>query len=88
AFGARPAQVVRVMLRDTLWPIAFGVAAGLAGSYYATRVITAFLFATSPHDPGTLATAVALLAAAACAAAWVPARRAASVDPVTALRAE
>ena len=88
AFGAGPLQVVGVMIRDAVWPVAFGLAAGLAGTYYATRLITSFLFETAPHDLATLISVVALLAAAACTAAWLPARRAASVDPVTALRAE
>jgi predicted permease len=88
AFGARPAQVVGVMVRDVVWPVAFGLGAGLAGTYYATRVIRSFLFQTEPHDPATLVAVVALLGAAACLAAWLPARRAASVDPLTALRAE
>jgi hypothetical protein len=88
AFGARPAQVVGVMIRDALWPVAFGLVAGLAGAYYAARVITSFLFQTAPHDPLTLVSVVALLAAAACLAAWLPARRAASIDPVAALRAD
>ena len=88
AFGARPAQVVGVMIRDALWPVAFGLVAGLAGAYYAARVITTFLFQTAPHDPLTLVSVVALLAAAAALAAWLPARRAASIDPVAALRAD
>ena len=88
AFGARPLQVVGVMIRDAVWPVTFGLAAGLAGTYYATRIITSFLFETAPHDPATLVAVVALLAAAACFAAWLPARRAAAVDPVAALRAE
>jgi ABC-type antimicrobial peptide transport system permease subunit len=68
--------------------VAFGLAAGLAGTYYATRIITSFLFQTAPHDPLTLAAVVVLLGAAAGVAAWIPARRAASIDPVAALRAE
>ena len=88
AFGARPAQVVGVMVRDALWPVAFGLVAGLAGAYYGARVITTFLFQTAPHDPLTLVSVVALLAAAAALAAWLPARRAASIDPVAALRAD
>ena len=88
AFGARPAQVVGVMIRDAVWPVALGLVAGLAGTYYATRIITSFLFQTAPHDPLTLVAVVGLLGAAACVAAWIPARRAASIDPVTALRAE
>ena len=88
AFGARPGQVVRVMIADAVWPVAFGLVAGLAGTYYATRIITSFLFETAPHDPATLAVVVVLLAAAGCLAAWLPARRAASTDPVAALRAD
>jgi predicted permease len=88
AFGARPAQIVGVMIRDAVWPVVFGLAAGLAGTYYATRLIRSFLFQTAPHDPATLVAVVALVGAAASLAAWLPARRAASVDPLTALRAE
>jgi predicted lysophospholipase L1 biosynthesis ABC-type transport system permease subunit len=88
AFGARPAQVVGVMIRDAVWPVVFGLGAGLAGTYYATRIITSFLFETKPHDPATLAAVAVLLGIAACVAAWLPARRAAAVDPVAALRAE
>jgi putative ABC transport system permease protein len=88
AFGARPAQVVGVMVRDAVWPVAFGLLAGLAGTYYATRLIRSFLFQTAPHDPASLAAVVALLGIAASLAAWLPARRAASVDPLIALRAE
>jgi ABC-type lipoprotein release transport system permease subunit len=51
-------------------------------------VIRTFLFQTAPHDPATLAAVVELLGVAAFLAAWLPARRAASVDPLTALRAE
>jgi ABC-type antimicrobial peptide transport system permease subunit len=58
------------------------------GTYYATRLIAAFLFQVKPHDATTLACVVAILATAAALAAWLPARRAASVDPVIALRAE
>src|SRR5207249_3898756 len=76
------------VLVERAGPVAFGLVAGLAGTYYATRFITSFLFRTTPHDPLTLAAVVAVLGAAAYLAAWLPARRAASVDPVTALRAE
>lgn len=88
AVGARPAQVVQAMIRDAVWPVVLGLIAGLACSYYATRIIRSLLFETAPHDPPTLAAVVVLLAIAACLAAWLPARRAAAVDPVAALRAE
>jgi predicted permease len=88
AFGARPAQVVRAMIGDAVWPVALGLVAGVAGTYYATRIIASFLFQITPHDAATLVCVVGLLAVAALFAAWVPARRAASIDPVVALRAE
>jgi putative ABC transport system permease protein len=88
AFGARPAQVVAAMIRDAIWPVALGLVAGLACTYYATRIIRSFLFETTPYDPTTLFGVVLVLAITACVAAWLPARRAASIDPVTALRAE
>jgi len=88
AFGARPAQVVGVVVRDSAWPVAFGLIAGLGGTYYTTRVIKSFLFQVEPHDPTTLVAVVAVLGCAACVAAWLPARRAATIDPVTALRAD
>ena len=88
AFGARPAQVIGIVVRDTVWPAALGIVAGLAGTYYATQTISAFLFEITPHDPATFIAAAVVLAAAAALAAWVPARRAALVDPVTALRAD
>jgi predicted permease len=88
AFGALPAEVVGAMVRDAVWPVVLGLAAGLTGSYYAAQLISGFLFETPPHDAATLAAAVTLLGIAAFLAAWWPARRAALVDPVTALRAE
>jgi putative ABC transport system permease protein len=88
AFGARPAQVVATMLRDSAVPIAIGTAIGIGGAMLSTSVIKSFLFATPPNDPGTLATVAVALAAIGCVAALVPALRAAKVDPATSLRAE
>ena len=59
----------------------------MAGAFYATRVVASFLFATTPHDPATFAAVAVLTGVTATLAAWVPARRAARVDPVIALRA-
>ncbi len=86
AMGARPIDVVGAILRDAVWPVALGLLAGLAGTYYATRVIASFLFETPPHDVATLASVALLLGVAACVAAWLPARRAAAIDPISALR--
>ena len=88
AFGARPGDVVPHVVGDTGWPVLIGLAAGLGGAFYATRVIAAFLFETTPHDPATFLGVVALIAGAAGLAAWIPARRAAKVEPIIALRAE
>jgi predicted permease len=88
AFGARPGQVVRTMLRDAVWPIAIGTVAGIAGAALATRVIESFLYETTPTDPLTFAGVAAALAATGCLAALVPALRAARVDPASTLRTE
>ena len=88
AFGARPGQVVRTILRDAALPIAIGTALGVGGAMLATGVIRSFLFATEPNDPVTLAAVAVTLAASGCLAALVPAVRAAKVDPVSSLRVE
>jgi putative ABC transport system permease protein len=88
AFGARSAQVVRMIVGDAAWPVAIGIAIGLGGAAFSTKVIATFLFETTPTDTVTFASVAALLGIAAGLAAWLPARRAARVDPVTALRAE
>jgi len=88
AFGARPAQVVRTILRDSAVPIVVGTLLGLGSAILATRMIESFLFETAPNDPGTLAAVAVMLAAAGCLAALVPALRAAKVDPASSLRAD
>jgi hypothetical protein len=88
AFGAGASQVVRTMVRDAAWPALLGLSVGVVGALYATRVVASFLFGTTPHDPATFGAVVVVMGMAALAAAWVPARRAARVDPVIALRVE
>jgi predicted permease len=88
AFGARPGDVVWHMVRDAIMPVGLGVAAGLAVAFFATRVIASFLFETTPTDPVTFVAVAVMLLASALVAAWLPARRAARIDPVVALRAE
>jgi hypothetical protein len=87
-FGARPAAVVARIVRDSAVPIAIGTVLGLIGAALSTRAIQSFLFQTAPIDPATFVTVAAVLVAAGALAAWIPARRAARVDPVTALRSE
>jgi predicted permease len=88
AFGATPTDVVRGLTFETLRPIGVGVVLGLGVTYFATGVLTTFLFQTPQHDPVTLVSVVVALTIAAAFAAWLPARRAAHVDPVQALRAD
>ena len=88
AFGARPHQVVGTMLRDAAVPIATGTIVGVGGALLSTRTIESFLFQTPPTDPATLAAVAATLGVAGCAAALIPAMRAAKVDPALTLRAE
>jgi putative ABC transport system permease protein len=88
AFGARPGQVVRGILRESTIPISAGIAAGLIGAFFLSKVISAFLFKTEPRDPAAFAAAALVLALGGVMAAWLPARRAAKVDPVIALRGD
>jgi putative ABC transport system permease protein len=88
AFGARPADVVRTIVKDAAWPVLIGLLIGLGGARLATKIIASFLFETTPIDPGTFAATAGVLGVAACLAAWLPARHAARVDPVVALRAD
>jgi ABC-type antimicrobial peptide transport system permease subunit len=87
AFGARPGQVVRTIVRDAAVPIAAGTVIGIAGAALASRLIESFLFQTAPADPLTLALVAVTLATTGCLSALVPALRAARVDPASTLRA-
>jgi putative ABC transport system permease protein len=88
AFGARPGQVVRTIVRDAAVPIAAGTMLGIAGAALASRLIESFLFQTAPGDPLTLALVAVTLATTGCLAALAPALRAARVDPASSLRAD
>ena len=88
ALGSPRAAVLWLILKETLWLITAGAVAGLVLSVAAMHLATSFLFGLSPHDPVMLASATALLYLVAATAAFLPARRAASVDPMRALRTE
>jgi predicted permease len=88
AMGAEARQVRRLVSRQAVAMTAVGLALGVAGSTALTRSLAALLFEVSPNDPLVLALAAALLLVVALAASWLPARRAAAVDPVVALRCE
>jgi predicted permease len=88
ALGAEPGDVVRRMMRHSLLPVCLGLAAGVAGAFVLSRSAGAFLFGIAPHDPVSFVAAIGFLLLAAVVASYLPARRAARVDPVVALRAE
>jgi len=88
ALGAGPVRVIRLVLGEALLLLAAGLVAGTALTLVASRAAASMLFGLKPYDPLTLIAAAGLLAAVALAAAWVPARRAAALSPVTALREE
>jgi len=88
AIGARPAEVRRMVLREGTLLTAAGLAVGTAGALILTRLLRSVLIDVRPDDPLSLAAALLLLSAAALLASWLPARRAARVNPVEALRCE
>jgi predicted permease len=88
ALGARPVDVRRMVSRQAAIVAGIGIAVGVAGAFALTRVLSALLFGVSPVDPVTMITAAAILAGVAELAAWVPARRAAALDPANALRSD
>jgi putative ABC transport system permease protein len=88
AIGASPADVVWLFVREGAALTLVGLGVGLAGALAAGRWISALLFGVTPADPVTIAIVVCTLAGAAACATYVPARRAAGVDPSDALRAE
>jgi ABC-type antimicrobial peptide transport system permease subunit len=86
ALGAQPGRIVRGILRHGLGLALVGIAIGLAGAYALSRFIAAILYGTEPTDLLTYGSVALVLALCAAVASLVPARRAARVDPVTALR--
>jgi ABC-type antimicrobial peptide transport system permease subunit len=88
ALGASVGAVVRLILRQGLGVALAGALAGLMAAIGLTRAVRSFLFGVSPLDPVTFGTVILLLTAVATVACWLPARRAARVDPMEALRQE
>jgi putative ABC transport system permease protein len=88
ALGADSARVVRLMLRYALTSVATGASIGVAAAVASMRVLQSFLFEVRPLDPVAFAAALAVLAAVALLAAYIPARRATRVDPLRALRTQ
>jgi putative ABC transport system permease protein len=88
ALGARPGDVQRNVLGESAKLAAAGSAIGIAGALLLTRYLQTLLYQVSATDPAVIALAACALGAVALAAAWLPARRATSVDPAVALRSE
>jgi putative ABC transport system permease protein len=86
ALGARRSSVVWMVLRDALVLVAAGLVIGLPASYAAARQVGSLLFGIEPLDMAAFAATAAVLAAAGIAAALLPARRAATLDPLAVLR--
>ncbi|MGD8818132.1 MAG: ABC transporter permease [Acidobacteriota bacterium] len=87
ALGARATDLLRMIMARGLAVIATGIAAGIAGSLLLNRVLEAMLYHVGARDPATFAGVAFLLVAIGTVATWLPARRAARIDPVEALRA-
>ena len=88
ALGAMPGQVTWSVLRQTLWLVAIGLAAGVPASIFLARLVEKMFYGVTPTDVVTQAGAAALLAAVALVASYLPARRAGRIDPLAALRYE
>ena len=88
ALGAAAGDVIRMVLRDSLWMVGAGILIGLPCAYAIGRILKTALFRLEPLDPPTAALSFLALLAVALLAAWIPARRAARIDPMTALREE
>jgi predicted permease len=88
ALGARPWDVARPVLREALTLTALGVAIGLPATLALVRVARFFFYGIEPHDPVTVVGTIVIMITVAVMAAWIPARRAAKIDPMEALRYE
>ena len=88
SLGAEPARVRRMVVREGMALLAIGLVLGAVGSLFTSRVLAGMLFGVAPYDPTTLLAVAAVMGTVGVMAAWVPALRASSVQPVEALRRE
>ena len=88
ALGAQQCDVLRLVMADGVRLALLGIVLGLAGALALTRVMVSLLFDVKPTDPATLIGVAMLLAVIAMLACYIPARRALSIHPMTALRRE
>jgi putative ABC transport system permease protein len=88
ALGAAPGRMLRFVIGREMVPVGIGLAIGIVGALLSTRVLSSFLFEVTTTDPATFFGVSLFLVLVALLAVYVPARRAARVDPLTALRSE
>jgi len=88
ALGGAPPRMVALMMRDSLTPVLFGLAVGMVGAITLGQVLGSLLFEVQPLQPAVLVGSAGLLLAVAALSTWIPARRAAWVEPSRALRAD
>jgi len=88
ALGAQPEQVRRMILRESTSLTLIGIVAGVGGALACMRLVRSMLYGVTPNDPLTILAGITVLIAVAVAATWIPARRAAGVQPMEALRHE
>ena len=88
ALGAQPGQIRGMILRESTWLAVAGIVVGVGAALLLTRLVKSMLYGIQPYDPATLTAGTLVLLAVALAASWIPARRAAGVQPMEALRHE
>jgi putative ABC transport system permease protein len=88
ALGAKPLDVMRLVIRQGMKPVIVGLAIGLFAAFLASRVLESLLYEVSATDPVTYVAISAILSSVALVACYLPARRATKVDPIVALRYE
>jgi putative ABC transport system permease protein len=88
ALGASRRNIVHLVLNDSLWLVGGGILAGLPAAFLVGRLLKHTLFNLQPTDPATAAVSLMTLAFVAVIATWLPASRAARIDPMMAIREE
>ena len=88
SLGADSGRVQRMVLMEGGVLLGIGLVLGLGGAFFATRLLRGLLFGVAPHDPVTLAVVAVLMLAVGIGACWLPALRAARIDPVMAIRGQ
>jgi putative ABC transport system permease protein len=86
--GAQSGNILGLVMRRGLWPVALGLFVGVVGALVLGRLVAGLLFGVSPYDWKTIVAVLAITTVTALAACWIPARRATRVDPLVALRYE